>query len=104
MNVCLVVKVLNNENVVVKGYTKSLDLPFLPTVGMRFDCGTSTMMWETQNGELSPKVKEVVYHIDEKTIYCLFEINEPLVATFWREIPEEILQHSFELGLFKTRF
>lgn len=101
MKICLVVKSFDKKSKqLVKAYARNLDLPFVPTVGMKFKHGLSTWLWETDNGELSPGVKEVVYNIDEETIYCLFEVNEILGASFWQEIKN--IDNSFELMQFTT--
>jgi hypothetical protein len=103
MRVCLVVRVVNSNNETIGGYAREVDLPFVPTVGMKFKQGISTRLWETENGELSPSVNEVVYNFDEETIYCLFEVNEFLKSAFWTEIKSENLHRSFELSQFETR-
>jgi len=102
MKVNLVVKVINTSDNTVGGYVLTLDLPFVPTVGMKFKQGSSTWLWETEHGELCPEIKEVVYNIDEEAIYCLFEVKQYLAASIWKEIPIENLSCSFELKQFET--
>jgi hypothetical protein len=102
MRVVLVVKVINDYKETVGGYAHELELPFVPTVGMKFKQGTSTWLWEVEDGELEPEVKEVVYNIDEEAIYCLFEINQYLKSSFWHELPT--ITNSFELSQFRTHY
>lgn len=100
MRVCLVVRIVDNGNT-VGGYFRGIDIPFVPTVGMKFKKENSTRLWETIGGELEPKIKEIVYNIDEEIIFCLFEINQFLTSTFWKEIKPENLRNSLELGQFE---
>lgn len=93
MRVVLVVRVFDNAPT---AYTRELDLPFIPPVGMKLNGGTSTWLWETEKGRLNPEVKEVVYNVDEEAVYCLFVVREHLVNTFWQEIP----LNSYELSQF----
>ena len=37
MNVCLVVKVINKSNDLIAAYAKNVELPFMPTIGMKFN-------------------------------------------------------------------
>jgi len=100
MEVVLVVRVINTDKEIIGGYVFELDLPFVPTVGMKFKKGNSTWLWETKYGELSPGIEEVVYNIDEEKIYCLFEIKYFLVNSIWKEISQQSLNNSFELMQF----
>ena len=85
-----------------RGYCKEVELPFLPVTGMRFRQGISTRMWETEDGEISPRVKDVVYDLDEDTVNILFDIAKPLVSAFWTNIdPEKIRGRSLELSYFE---
>lgn len=102
MKVCLVVRVIDENEYMLAGYTRSIELPFVPTLGLKFKQGSGTTMWDTELGELSPVIKEVVYNLDEETVYCLFEINESLQSSFWTEIPTDVLEDSFELNQFGT--
>ncbi|MEC0091792.1 hypothetical protein [Paenibacillus macquariensis] len=103
MIVNLVVRVVDKQERIIGGYVKEMELPFVPTIGMKFKQGSSTWLWETENGELNPSVKEIVYNIDEEKLYCLFDIHESLKSSFWKEIPYDILARSFELSQFETR-
>jgi hypothetical protein len=61
LEVKLIVRVVNGKQV-VGGYVRDLELPFVPTIGMKFEQGSSTWLWETVNGkELNPSVQEVIY-------------------------------------------
>lgn len=72
-----------------RGYCREIELPFVPTVGMRFEQGTSTTLWETMSGgEFSPVVEEVTYDLDEEIFVCLFSVGSPLAASFWTALPE----------------
>jgi hypothetical protein len=102
-NVCLVVRVVNIAEIVIGGYVREIELPFVPTVGMKFKQGSSTWLWETKRGELNPAIKEVVYNIDEEKVYCLFEVNDFLESSFWNEIEKENLDRSLELKQFEVR-
>lgn len=99
MNVCLVVKVLDKNGDLVTAYARKVELPFVPAVGMKFKQGNSTWLWETENGVESPSVKEVMYNFDEETIYCLFEVSDKLVSSFWTEITH--FNSSIELNQFE---
>lgn len=106
MQVCFVVKVLDKKEKYLKAaYARNLELPFVPSVGMRITGGTSTWLWETRDGnELAPSIKEVVYNIDEETVYCLFEIyDESLCNSFWTDITKHI-GHSIELSQFEVHY
>jgi len=81
----LVVRVLEHGEAVA-GYARDLELPFVPTAGMRFMQGSSTTVWETRNGTLYPKVEQVIYDLDEEKIVCLFTVEERLAASFWTEL------------------
>lgn len=71
------------------GYSRELELPFIPTVGMRFEQGVSTTLWETTTGEeLDPAVERVIYDLDENIFVCLLTISLPLAASFWQGLPE----------------
>jgi hypothetical protein len=103
MNVCLVVKVLSQQEDLLKAYVSKLDSPFVPTVGMEFKISNSSAwLWETDNGELQPQVKKVVYNIDDETIYCLFEIDKYLNTSFWTEIKN--VYNSYELMQFSIHY
>lgn len=71
------------------GYSRELELPFIPTVGMHFEQGISTTLWETTTGEeLDPAVERVIYDLDENIFVCLFTIPLPLAASFWQDLPK----------------
>lgn len=86
--VMLAVRVVQSGEV-IRGYYRDLELPFIPTVGMRFEQGTSTTIWETVSGQqLDPGVERVIYDLDEDQIVCLFTVNQPLAASFWQNAAE----------------
>ncbi|MBS6036499.1 MULTISPECIES: hypothetical protein [Pseudomonas] len=86
--VMLAVRVIQCDEV-IRGYYRPLELPFVPTEGMRFEQGTSTTMWETVSGQqIDPQVERVVYDLDEKQIVCLFTVDQPLAASFWQNAAE----------------
>lgn len=62
-----VVRVLRDDQLVA-GYVRDLTLPFVPFVGMRFEQGVSTALWETSETELCPSVESVVFDLDEETV------------------------------------
>ncbi|WP_025721405.1 hypothetical protein [Paenibacillus sp. 1-18] len=93
MLVCLVVKVIDKHQEILTGYVREIDIQFVPSVGMKFRQGSSTWLWETKNGELAPEVKEVTYNIDDEIVYCLFEVNERLESSFWKEIKDVYSSH-----------
>ncbi|MEL7654296.1 MAG: hypothetical protein AAGU75_00120 [Bacillota bacterium] len=99
MKVCFVVKVIKN-NITVGAYAREVELPFIPTVGMKFKQGTSTWLWETKEGVEFPSVKEVVYNFDQETAYCLFEVSGYLASSFWTKIDN--LGDSLELYQFEV--
>ncbi|WP_193453247.1 hypothetical protein [Pseudomonas nitroreducens] len=84
--ILLAVRVIGGEP---RGYCREIELPFVPTVGMRFEQGISTTLWETTSGdELSPAVEQVIYDLDEEMFVCLFTVESPLAASFWENLPE----------------
>lgn len=86
--VMLAVRVIQRGEI-VRGYYHNLELPFVPTEGMRFEQGISTKMWETVSGrQIDPQVERVVYDIDEERIVCLFTVDQPLAASFWQNAAE----------------
>ncbi|MGE8436833.1 MAG: hypothetical protein ACN6P2_09875 [Pseudomonas palmensis] len=86
--VMLAVRVVQSGEV-IRGYYRDLELPFIPTVGMRFEQGTSTTIWETVSGQqLDHGVERVIYDLDEDQIVCLFTVNQPLAASFWQNAAE----------------
>ncbi|MNE16577.1 hypothetical protein D3C76_887220 [compost metagenome] len=86
--ILLAVRVVRH-GVVQSGYSRELELPFIPTVGMRFEQGMSTTLWETTTGEeLDPAVERVIYDLDEEMFVCLFTTPLPLAATFWHDLPD----------------
>lgn len=86
--VMLAVRVVQRGEV-IRGYFHELELPFVPTAGMRFEEGMSTTMWETVSGQqIDPEVERVIYDIGEERIVCLFTVDQPLAATFWHNTPE----------------
>ncbi|ALS22198.1 hypothetical protein [Paenibacillus naphthalenovorans] len=102
--VCFVVNVLDDMGDVMKGYLKVLELPFVPTVGMKFKQGISAWMWETELGEVDPPIKEVVYNLDEEMFFCLFHIyGLSLRSSFWKEYNLEQIDRSFEFSQIKLR-
>lgn len=102
MKTTFVVRVIDKDRNTIGGYVRELDLPFVPTIGMRLNGGTSTWLWETIDGkELRPQIKDIVYDIDEEEILCLFEIDKFLAHGFWIKIKEENLNNSLELSRFE---
>ena len=68
-HVKLIVQLIQRD-ATIAGYVRELDLPFLPCIGMKFEEGTSTRLWETDTEELNPAVEEVIYDLDEEQIVC----------------------------------
>ena len=86
--ILLAVRVVHH-GVVQCGYSRELELPFVPTVGMRFEQGTSTTLWETTTQEeLDPAIERVIYDLDEDIFVCLFTIPLKLAASFWQDLPK----------------
>jgi hypothetical protein len=81
----LVVRHLS-DGTLMGGYVRELDLPFVPSIGMRFKQGASTWLWETEAGKLAPPVEQVIYDIDEETIVCLFTVDAALKSAFWETL------------------
>jgi len=100
----LVVRLLEGGTT-VGGYARRVELPFVPSIGMRFEQGVSTRLWETADGdELSPAVEELLYDFDEEEIVCLFTIAKRLASSFWTSLkydPQEF--QSKELNYFKGK-
>ncbi|MEL3959343.1 hypothetical protein NST17_19505 [Caldifermentibacillus hisashii] len=106
MKIVFVVKTVDNKGELVTGYVgQTLDMPFVPTVGMKFKMGISTWLWETDKGELDLPVKEIVYNLDDEIVYCLFEYEfergKELKHSFWKEVKN--VYNSYELMQFKSR-
>ena len=104
MKICFVVKSIDKkQNYIKAAYEREVEIPFIPTLGMRINCGSSTWLWETRDGcELAPAIKDIVYNFDDGIIYCLFEIYDKLLCnSFWVDISKNI-GHSFELSQFET--
>lgn len=74
---------------VVGGYSHNLELPFIPSLGMRFEQGTSCTLWETSRGEEAPVVERVVYDLDEGQFICLFTVKRPLTSSFWTVLKDD---------------
>ena len=98
MKIVLVVKVIS-EGRLSAAYARDIELPFVPTIGMKFKQGVSCWLWETQEDTEFPPVKEIVYNLDEEIIYCLFEVHDKLKSSFWIEIKN--LGSSIELSQFE---
>lgn len=93
VRVCFIVKVMIKDDLKM-AYMKELALPFVPMVGMRLQKGFDASIWEADNGKiLHPSVKEIVYNIDDFSIYCLFEVKHPLVSDFWERLEEPANNH-----------
>lgn len=93
---------LQAGNTTIGGYTRELDMPCPPCLGMRFTQGISTRLWETEVGELDPMVEEIIYDIDEETVVCLFTVSKALISTFWKTLrPNEVTGRSAELRYFR---
>lgn len=85
--ILLAVRVVSDGEV-HEGYVRELLLPFIPTLGMRFEQGTSTTLWETREGEEYPGVEKVIYDLDEENFVCLFTVSKPLSSSFWTTLSE----------------
>jgi hypothetical protein len=91
IKVKLVVRVVKDSEVVC-GYVGDVELPFVPTIGMKFKQGVSTKLWETtDNNELSPHVEHIIYDLDEECIIALFEVSEFLASNYWTELDSKNL-------------
>lgn len=100
IKVKLVVRVMKDGEL-IGGHTKSVELPFVPTIGMKFKEGISTRLWETVNGnELSPGVEHIIYDFDEECVVALFEVSEHLSSNFWITINPEHLGITGEMHYF----
>ena len=100
LKIKFVVRVINGGE--TAGYVKGLELPFVPTVGMRFEQGVSTPIWETSERKyLTPAVEEVVYDLDEATLVCLFTIESTLASSFWTTLKTSSISSQRELDYFK---
>lgn len=100
IKVKLVVRVMKDGEL-IGGYARDVELPFVPTIGMKFKQGISTRLWETaSNNELSPCVEHIIYDFDEECIVALFEISELLSSNFWTTINPENLGISGEMHYF----
>ena len=73
---------------VSRGYFRDIQLPFIPTIGMKFVQGLGCTLWETRNGEINPSVEQVIYDIDEEAIICLFTVDDELTSTFWKPLKD----------------
>jgi hypothetical protein len=100
----LLVRELSGSKLVALYASEDLELPFVPTVGMRFMQGTSTWLWETKTGELMPSVESVTYNLDEGLFVCVFTVDEPLKSAFWTKIDGEDIERSAYLPYFEARF
>lgn len=70
-------------------FSRTLDLPFVPQVGMSFDQGTSTEIWEPVyfhgEGKL-PVVERVFWCLDDEMfVVRLSDIEEGFSSSFWWE-------------------
>jgi hypothetical protein len=99
----LLVRELSNGKLVAVYVSDDLELPFVPTVGMRFKQGTSTWLWETKTGELMPSVESVTYDLDESVFVCIFTVDQPLKSAFWTKTDGEDLTRSSYLPYFEAR-
>ena len=68
-------------------FEKLLDLPFVPQVGMSFNQGTSTGIWEpvfSRGAGNLPVVERVFWDLDnEMFVVRLSNIPQPLSSSFW---------------------
>lgn len=86
--VMLAVRVVQRGEV-IRGYYRDLELPFVPTAGLRLEQGTSTTIWETVTGQqIDPEIERVIYDLDEDRLVCLFTVDQPLAASFWQNAAE----------------
>ena len=103
MKIAFVVKVVSSENNLLGGYTREVDMPFTPIIGMKIEGGSSTFLWETYTGDkLAPRIQDIVYNIDEEQFFCLFVVDQFLSNSFWCKIPDGDLRTSFELSQFEV--
>lgn len=99
----LLVREMLKGKVVALYVRDDIELPFVPTIGMRFKQGTSTWLWETDDGELMPAVETVTYDFDEETIVCLFTIEKSLKANFWTKIEGDDIEKSTYPAYYQPR-
>lgn len=99
----LLVRQILNGKVVALYVRDDLELPFVPTIGMQFKQGTSTWLWETDDGELMPAIETVTYDFDEETIVCLFTVEKPLKASFWTKIEGADIEKSTYPAYYRPR-
>lgn len=99
----LLVRQIVKGEVVALYVSEDLEVPFVPTVGMRFKQGASTWLWETNNGELMPAVETVTYDFDEETFVCLFTVEEALKSGFWTKIEGADIEGSTYPAYYQTR-
>jgi hypothetical protein len=86
----------------IGGYTRELDMPCPPCLGLRLKQGISTRLWETEIGDLDPVVEEIIYDIDEETMVCLFTVHKALISSFWKRLrPNDLTGRSDELRYFQ---
>jgi hypothetical protein len=99
----LLVRQVVSGKVVALYVSDDLELPFVPSVGMQFKQGNSTWLWETDEGELMPAIETVTYDLDEKTLVCLFTVEQPLNASFWTKIEGADIEKSTYPAYYQAR-
>jgi len=99
----LLVRQVVKGEVVALYVSDDLELPFVPSVGMRFKQGNSTWLWETDEGELLPAIEAVTYDLDEKTLVCLFTVEKALNASFWTKIEGADIEKSTYPAYYQAR-
>lgn len=99
----LLVRQMENGKVVALYHSDDLELPFVPTVGMQFQHGISTWLWETADGELMPGVETVTYDFNQLVLVCLFTVHKPLKSSFWTKIEGDNIEKSTYPAYYQTR-
>lgn len=99
--VLLVVRSVH-EGIIGCGYSRELELPFVPFAGLQFEQGSSTKLWEnTLKYQPRPAIERVIYDLDEGRFVCLFTIEGELSNSFWHFIKPDAVANSYELSFFE---
>lgn len=64
-------------------FERSCELPFVPSIGMKFRKGGATWLFETSDGEEEGRVSDLSYDFDEEAVYVLFKVSRALTSSFW---------------------
>ena len=97
----VVVRENEEDGTIEEVFVKSLELPFVPTVGMRFDYEGSSWIWEMERDSFSPSVVEVVYDLAEERFGAIFRVSSShgrLGSSFW-EGPLDRSRHEWRAYL-----